>query len=284
MSGNILKLVLVTLMATFLASCAKEPPKCSDEDTSALVRKIVVDQIGGSEGVTEKEIQENLKIELPRASAFDEKIKKYSCEAKLIAGGVYQLPITYETQLDDKNQHLVVVGGIRRSDLFGIQAGMIEGIRKSRTAKVGDMPAELPSPKAPEQPPTAAAPSVPPEPAPIPTAKVEQSKASPPATWKPSFDCAKGSTFSEKAVCSDSLLGQLDGVLSQNYKYMLASDLGDGARADLKTKQRIWLAERNKCTDNQCLTASYRKRIDEVCEYPVISGVHPICTNSDEIK
>jgi uncharacterized protein len=80
------------------------------------------------------------------------------------------------------------------------------------------------------------------------------------------------------------MLGKLDGALSENYKYMLASDIGDGARSDLKATQKKWLAERNKCTDNQCLANTYRKRIDEVCEYPVISGVHPICTSSDEIK
>ena len=122
-----------------------------------------------------------------------------------------------------------------------------------------------------------------PEPAPVAVAKVEQPQASP-TKWKPSFDCTKASNFSEKTVCSDSLLGQLDGALSENYKYMLASDLGDGARADLKTKQRGWLTERNKCTDNKCLTASYRKRVDEVCDYPVISGLHPICINAADIK
>lgn len=32
-----------------------------------------------------------------------------------------------------------------------------------------------------------------------------------------------------------------------------------------------------------CLADSYRQRLDEVCEYPVLSGVHPICTSSEEI-
>jgi hypothetical protein len=87
-----------------------------------------------------------MKIELPRASAFDEKIKKYSCAAKLIVGGTIQLPITYESQLDDKNQHIVSVGGISRGDLLAVQAGMIEGIKKSREMKDGPTkPADVPS-------------------------------------------------------------------------------------------------------------------------------------------
>ncbi len=121
-----------------------------------------------------------------------------------------------------------------------------------------------------------------------PTREVASSVVTPPQavqqTWGPSFDCSKASTYSEKAICSDSLLGKLDGALAENYKYMLASDIGDGARNDLKTTQKKWLAERNKCTNNQCLTDSYRKRVDEICDYPVISGVHPICTPSDDIN
>lgn len=282
MSGKISIAIVATVMASLLAACGKEPPKCSDDDTFSLVRKIVLDQLGGGEGLTEKEIKDNMKIEFPRASAFDEKIKKYSCEAKLAVGGMYELPITYESQLDDKGQHIVSVGGIGRGDLLALQAGMIEGIKKSRAEKSNvTKPAETPpTPKPAEQPAPVAAPNPAPTLAPV----VEKAQPSPQASWSPSFDCAKASTFSEKAICTDTLLGKLDGALAENYKYMLASDIGDGARSDLKATQKKWLAERNKCTDNQCLASAYRKRIDEVCEYPVISGVHPVCTNSDEIK
>lgn len=270
--------IIATLVAAFIAGCAKEPPKCSDEDTFALIRQIIVDQLGGREGVTDKELHDNMKIEFPRASAFDEKIKKYSCEAKLIAGGSVELPITYESQLDDKNQHIVSVGGIARGDLVALQFAIAEGIKKGRSENDRSV-----------SPPTEIQPQEQTIPAPV------AETTSPPATatsdqlslekkWTPSFDCAKASNFSEKAICSDTLLGNLDGALSENYKYMLASDIGDGARADLKETQKKWLNERNKCVSNQCLADVYKKRIDQVCEYPVISGVHPICTSSADIK
>jgi uncharacterized protein len=99
-----------------------------------------------------------------------------------------------------------------------------------------------------------------------------------------SFGCTKASTSVEKSICSDPLLGKLDDALSENYKYTLASAIGNGARKDLKATQKKWLSNRNKCTNNNCLTEAYRKRVDEVCDYPVISGVHPICTYSDDIK
>lgn len=135
MNGKISGVIVVGVMSMFLAGCSKTPPKCSDEDTASLVRKIILDQFGGSEGLTEKEILENLKIELPRASAYDEKIKKYSCEAKLVAGNKYQLPITYESQLDDQNQHLVSVSGITLGDKINLKAAFTDAIEKSRSVQ-----------------------------------------------------------------------------------------------------------------------------------------------------
>lgn len=81
MTGKTSTVIMATVIAAFLAACAKEPPKCSDDDTFSLIRKIVLDQIGGGEGLSETEIKENMKIEFPRASAFDEKIKKYASSA-----------------------------------------------------------------------------------------------------------------------------------------------------------------------------------------------------------
>ena len=99
-----------------------------------------------------------------------------------------------------------------------------------------------------------------------------------------SFDCNKASTAVEKEICSDPLLGKLDDALAQNYKYMQAANIGDGAKKDLKATQKTWLAVRNKCTNKACLVDAYRQRVDAICEYPVISGMHPLCTGSDEIR
>ena len=248
------------------------------------MRKIVLDELGGSEGLSEQEIRENMRLEFSRATAFDKNIKKYSCDAKLITGGTYQLPITYESQLDDKNQHIVSVGGIGRGDLLVLQAGLIEGIKRYREEKgVTAKPTEVPS-KAIEKPSVAVASVALPSSVPVTAPLAEKAEASPKTTWLPSFDCTKASNFSEKAICSDTLLGKLDGALSENYRFILASNIGDGAKKDLKTAQKKWILERDKCPDNQCLTTAYQKRIDEVCEYPVITGIHPICTNASDIK
>ena len=57
--------VVITIM---FFGCSKQAPKCSDDETATLVRNIILDQIGGSEGLSEKEIKENMKIEYSRAS------------------------------------------------------------------------------------------------------------------------------------------------------------------------------------------------------------------------
>ena len=103
-------------------------------------------------------------------------------------------------------------------------------------------------------------------------------------THAASFDCSKAATFVEKSICSNKTLGKLDEALSENYRYMLASDIGDGARKHLRESQRNWLKERNRCTTAYCVEALYRERVDAVCDLPVLSGVHPICTSADEIE
>ena len=145
-------------MTILLTGCSKEEvPKCSDDRTTTLVRKIIIDQIercnseglneiGGSKGLSEKEIQENIKIEFPRASGFDEKIKKYSCDAKLITGGSYQFPITYESQLDDKGQHIVAVVGLHNEDLWVARPGLIENVKKSRASQATEQKIPTPVP------------------------------------------------------------------------------------------------------------------------------------------
>jgi len=104
-----------------------------------------------------------------------------------------------------------------------------------------------------------------------------------PPVFATSFDCNKATTFVEKEICSDSLLGKLDDALSENYKSMLSSNFG-GSIKSLKAEQLKWLSIRNQCKNNKCLIDMYRKRVDETCDYGVISGVHPACTFSADVE
>ena len=141
MKNKVRSIAIVTFLSALTVGCEKEPPKCSDEDTFTLVRQIIVDQRGGRKAATDKELhkafQDSIKIELPRASAFDEKIKRFSCEAKLIVGGSPELPITYESQLDDRNQHIVSVGEMSRGNQIAIEVAFVKVFMKNRAAQEG---------------------------------------------------------------------------------------------------------------------------------------------------
>jgi uncharacterized protein len=76
---------------------------------------------------------------------------------------------------------------------------------------------------------------------------------------------------------------EMDSAMNENYKYMLNSNIGDGARRDLKRTQKQWLYKRNNCRINTCIIDLYKSRLSEICDYPVITGVHPVCKDHDDI-
>ena len=222
--------ILVTVITTILFGCSKQAPKCSDDETIKLARKIIYDQIGGTEGLTEKEIQENMKFELPRASAIDEKVKKCNCEAKLIAGNTYQLPIIYESQLDDKGQHIVSVGGILRGDLLAIHNALKDSISKSRASKNEAAPAqEIPVTQA-----TSA----------IPAAQQDQSSSVEQSNICKGLDL---SITSEQIECLDRKYTTADKELNNIYKQIM-SRLDAVRKAALKKEQVAWIkGKESKC-------------------------------------
>lgn len=100
-----------------------------------------------------------------------------------------------------------------------------------------------------------------------------------------SFDCKKATTLVEKEICTSKLLSRLDDALKKNYDGSLATNIGVGARQDLRNTQRQWLKERNLCKTASCIEAKYRERIDALCDYPAISGINWGCVvTSDDIN
>ena len=134
-------ILLTLLVICTLSACAKMPPKCSDEETLHLVREIIF----GKE-YTEKELKDNILFEYPLATAEDKNIKKISCEAKLNVANTYQLPITYASQLDDKNQHIVSVGGFNQDDKFLMLITISNAVKKTRIPVESEKTKESPKP------------------------------------------------------------------------------------------------------------------------------------------
>lgn len=104
-----------------------------------------------------------------------------------------------------------------------------------------------------------------------------------PTTIAASFDCTKAGTQVERLICSTPILSELDVALAQNYRNMRASNIGDGASTHIVQTQREWMRQRNTCSSADCIERIYRKRLDEICSYPVLTGMHPPCKYSDDI-
>ena len=97
------------------------------------------------------------------------------------------------------------------------------------------------------------------------------------------IDCDKVSNFSEKEICLGGFLLDLDDAMNLNYKSMMLSDIGGGAIKDLRSSQQKWLSKRNKCSTKECILDAYKHRIIDICNYPVITGIHPVCKSYEDV-
>ena len=121
---------LALAVALGVSGCAKETPKCSDDQATNLARELFAKQLSEFAGkitgttVDPKEMATKLRLDLPRASSFDEKIKKYVCEATLVDADGRKMSVSYTSQLDDHDEHLVSVPAL--SETLG--SALMEGL------------------------------------------------------------------------------------------------------------------------------------------------------------
>ncbi len=244
MAENKLGLASMTVIATLLAGCAAEVPKCSDPKTMSLIRQILVGQFYDNhpaKSLSAKEMEDKLLIDLPRATSIDEKIKKLSCEAKLVAPTKdgdqrLELEIRYTSQLDDKNEHLVAVGTIGRGDLYAIAGAVEKNINKSKQP-VPAPQAEVIAPKPVDPPP----PQV--------TQPATEQQAAQDDTVEKDGIC-KGldlAITSDQHECLGRKFTVADKELNAEYKQLMAR-LDDGQKASLKKEQIAWIKQKeSKC-------------------------------------
>ena len=76
----------------------------------------------------------------------------------------------------------------------------------------------------------------------------------------PSFACSRARTRVEHLICGDAYLSQLDRRMASTYA-AFQRRISARERTRLREDQRLWLADRNRCTDVACLVATYEDRI-----------------------
>jgi uncharacterized protein YecT (DUF1311 family) len=87
---------------------------------------------------------------------------------------------------------------------------------------------------------------------------------------KPSFDCSRASTRSEKAICANARLAVLDAELAVIYRGVLRSNVSDNTKFQFVGSQKHWIAERDECTNDGCLEQIYRSRAAMICDDPSV--------------
>jgi uncharacterized protein len=86
-------------------------------------------------------------------------------------------------------------------------------------------------------------------------------------TWAASFNCQKAATATEKAICQQPILREVDRKMSKTY-FRLQHVAPQSMKTILHDEQRYWLGNRDRCKRSvQCLVASYETRQQQLDEY-----------------
>ena len=89
---------------------------------------------------------------------------------------------------------------------------------------------------------------------------------------RPSFNCAKARTVTERTICGNSELSNADARMSNIYS-QLRQSLSKMDFRQLRNKQRAWLKRRNDCfADTNCLSRAYNNRIAKLESGTYLSG------------
>jgi uncharacterized protein YecT (DUF1311 family) len=247
------KSLTAILLAPLLLACTKEPPKCSDAATVALVKEIIFDKLGLDAAARDKIgvrlLDSILTLENMRPSAYEEKIKKFSCEATLVAkrdrvqGDSYRLPIHFESQLDDKNGHIVALKDVLIADLRQVDIYLAAAIENDR--KKADNKNIVPSPAGTAG---AVAEQAPKESVPEPGNEQASASTSDEGGTVEQSGVCKGLDLAitvDQSECVSRKYTIADKKLNDEYKRIMGS-LSPARQSELKTTQLVWIKEKER--------------------------------------
>jgi uncharacterized protein YecT (DUF1311 family) len=129
----------------------------------------------------------------------------------------------------------------------------------SRTAQATPATAEA-APPAEVAPATTVEPAPTSQPVNVPPPQVAQPR---PINARPSFDCSRARTSSEKAVCSDAELATLDRTMAAQYGRSIAQADPEQRRLLQQTLPRF-LGYRDRCQTKACIGDTYEGRMREI--------------------
>ena len=129
----------------------EKPMRCESEQTIALAKSIIAEQLlkgnsfcsasGCKELQNENDVEDvrnHLKFQYPRATSYDDQIKKYSCTAEVFLDGkelvdgefVYESQLTYKGARIDDNIVIVFISSVDEETVFSF----LQSLPKKRKA------------------------------------------------------------------------------------------------------------------------------------------------------
>jgi uncharacterized protein YecT (DUF1311 family) len=257
--------LLLAISVLAIVGCAKAPPQCTSPETIGLAKQVVISKfknIGANlryfsnmafgdpdVQVTDEMLMKVMEVENPISTSVQKEIKKVMCQATLTTSDVNRgqffstTPISYFSQLDDKNEHVV---GLSADDteLTKYLMGLYSSVAKSNPSLVKKEDTNSKNPELQAQP-----------------ASTVTTATSTSTSERPDW-CPKAATFVEKTVCNDAELSNLDLQMGRLYAKAKANAKNLTA---FQKESKDWLVnQRNKCTDRECLVKTSQDRIRQL--------------------
>lgn len=264
------------LLALALTGCGDQPPGCADAQVARSITdsfsKDAVAYVKGHSDAKDEELAE-VKLELVQITTdgYDASARLHSCSGTLNAvnsGATTPIrtSIRFTVQgIEGKAGEFVVRAGQPEKETFVWDLRTFS--RRSPSDQPSTSPNSTPQSESQQVAGKETVSQTEPGPPGAVTSSTSQVAARQPASWEgkasPSFSCTGSLGRVEKLICESVALSSFDASLAKSYAEALQRSADPTA---VKQKQRAWIKERNACADEQCLTAIYGRRADELTE------------------
>ncbi|WP_026601524.1 lysozyme inhibitor LprI family protein [Methylomonas sp. 11b] len=82
-----------------------------------------------------------------------------------------------------------------------------------------------------------------------------------------SFDCQKSTTKIENYICDNSAISELDERMGNIYSNLIRNVDVYTDKTIISNVQKIWIKERDLCSDVECLELAYKKQIEKLISF-----------------
>lgn len=246
---------------------------CASQATYDRLKELAFDEairIRGGEGAVLESVATAsvVRMEQPVVKSRDEELNVTVCTGRF----VLELPPGVESAFNGERRLTANIEYAAQAALDG--SGLVYRMNGAepiiyrlatvggvRTAQAAPPPVPDPSPTVSARP-AAPPPASPPQPAPATPPAAPEARPTQ-AAARPSFDCRRAGSRSERMVCSNAALAARDRRMASQF-YSALAGANSRTRRALRTSRDQFLAYRERCGSAACVAQAYQDRMDEI--------------------